>query len=166
MTAIFAPPIVLILSGPSLALSFDLTVGTLATERRDHRRLGTLVGIALWLIARPDRSPAPSSHVGACRPCGTKPDYVNLVHQEPAMRTLNIHEAKTHLSRLVDQAAKGEPFVIVKAGRPMVKVVALDAPPKKPIRRLGFLKGQFTIPDDFNRMAEDEIARLFEGGPE
>jgi prevent-host-death family protein len=82
------------------------------------------------------------------------------------MRTVNIHEAKTHLSRLVDQAAKGEPFVIAKAGKPMVKVVALDAPPKKPVRRLGFLKGQFTIPDDFDRMGEDEIARLFEGDPE
>ena len=82
------------------------------------------------------------------------------------MRTVNIHEAKTHLSRLVDQAAKGEPFVIAKAGKPLVKVVARDAPPEKPIRRLGFLEGQYTIPDDFDWMGEDEIVRHFEGDPE
>jgi prevent-host-death family protein len=78
------------------------------------------------------------------------------------MRKVNIHQAKTHLSRLVDEAAKGEPFVIAKAGKPMVKVVALDAP-VAPIRRLGFLAGQFTIPDDFDRMGEAEIERLFTG---
>jgi prevent-host-death family protein len=82
------------------------------------------------------------------------------------MRTVNMHEAKTHLSRLVDQAAKGEPFVIAKAGKPLVKVVALDAPPAKPIRRLGFLQGQYTIPDDFDTMGQDEIIRMFEGEPE
>jgi prevent-host-death family protein len=77
------------------------------------------------------------------------------------MRTVNIHEAKTHLSRLVDEAAKGEPFVIAKAGKPLVKVVPLDAPEAP--RRFGFLAGQFTVPDDFDRMAEDEILALFEG---
>jgi prevent-host-death family protein len=82
------------------------------------------------------------------------------------MRTVNIHEAKTNLSRLVDQAVKGEPFVIAKAGKPLVKVVALDSAPQKPMRRLGFLQGQFTIPDDFDRIGEDEITRLFEGDPE
>lgn len=75
------------------------------------------------------------------------------------MVTVNIHEAKTQLSKLVDRAAKGEPFVIAKAGKPLVKVVALDAP--KAQRRLGFLKGKFTVPDDFNRMGEAEIAKLF-----
>jgi prevent-host-death family protein len=79
------------------------------------------------------------------------------------MRTVNIHEAKTHLSRLVELAAKGEPFVIAKAGKPMVKVVALDAPSEKPVRRLGFMKGQISVPDDFDRMGEDEIVRLFNG---
>jgi antitoxin (DNA-binding transcriptional repressor) of toxin-antitoxin stability system len=64
---------------------------------------------------------------------------------------------------LVDQAAKGEPFVIAKTGKPMVKVVALDAAAKALIRRVGFLEGQYTIPDDFDRMGEAEIARLFEG---
>lgn len=77
------------------------------------------------------------------------------------MRTVNIHEAKTHLSRLIDQAAKGEPFVIAKAGKPLVKVVAIDAPASNQIRRLGFLRGRFRIPDDFDRMGEKEIIRLF-----
>lgn len=77
------------------------------------------------------------------------------------MRTVNIHQAKTHLSRLVDQAAKGEPFVIAKAGKPLVKVVALDAPGAGEMKRLGFLGGRFKIPDDFDRMAEREIGRMF-----
>jgi len=61
------------------------------------------------------------------------------------MLIINIHQAKTHLSRLVEQAANGEPFVIAKAGKPMVKVSALAAP------------------DDFDRMGSIEIERLFEG---
>jgi prevent-host-death family protein len=81
------------------------------------------------------------------------------------VRTVNIHEAKTHLSKLVDQAAKGEPFVIAKAGKPLVKVVPLDAPEAP--RRLGFLVGidSWVVPDDFDRMCEDEIVALFEGEP-
>ncbi len=79
------------------------------------------------------------------------------------MRTVNIHEAKTHLSKLVDEAARGEPFVIAKAGKPLVKVVALDAPAAP--RRVGFLAGQIAVPDDFDRMGEAEIAALFEGEP-
>ena len=75
------------------------------------------------------------------------------------MITVNIHEAKTQLSKLVDRAAKGEPFVIAKAGKPLVKVVALDAP--KAPRRLGFLKGQLKVPDDFNTMGQAQIAKLF-----
>jgi prevent-host-death family protein len=82
------------------------------------------------------------------------------------MRTVNIHEAKTHLSRLVDQAAKGEPFVIAKAGKPLVKVVPLEEPPKKPVRRMGFLEGQYSIPDDFDTMGQEEIIRMFEGEPD
>jgi len=77
------------------------------------------------------------------------------------MRTVNIHEAKTHLSRLVDQAAKGEPFVIAKAGKPLVRVTALDAPWGGQVRRLGFMAGQISVPDDFDRMGSAEIARLF-----
>jgi prevent-host-death family protein len=77
------------------------------------------------------------------------------------MRTVNIHEAKTHLSRLVEQAARGEPFVIAKAGKPMVKVTALDAPAAGQVRRLGFMAGQIAVPEDFDRMGSAEIARLF-----
>ena len=77
------------------------------------------------------------------------------------MQTVNIHEAKTHLSRLVDQAAQGEPFVIAKAGKPLVKVVPLDTPTASEVRRLGFLAGEFAVPDDFDRMGSEEIAHLF-----
>ena len=75
------------------------------------------------------------------------------------MVTVNMHEAKTQLSRLVDRAAKGESFVIARAGKPLVKVAALDAPAK--VQRLGFLTGEISVPDDFNRMGESEIQALF-----
>lgn len=75
------------------------------------------------------------------------------------MNTVNIHEAKTQLSRLVQRAARGEPFVIAKAGKPLVKVSRLDAPAEP--KRLGFLKGEIDVPDDFDRMGEREIAALF-----
>ncbi|UVK49760.1 type II toxin-antitoxin system prevent-host-death family antitoxin (plasmid) [Mesorhizobium sp. AR02] len=79
------------------------------------------------------------------------------------MRTVNIHEAKTHLSRLIDKAAKGESFIIAKSGKPMVKVVAIDAPAAGEMRRVGFMAGQFSVPDDFDRMAGEEIEKLFGG---
>jgi prevent-host-death family protein len=79
------------------------------------------------------------------------------------MRTVNIHDAKTHLSRLVEKAANGEPFVIAKAGKPLVKVMALSATEAPRPKRLGFLAGQIATPDDFDRMGEDEIARTFGG---
>ena len=80
------------------------------------------------------------------------------------MRTVNIHEAKTHLSRLVEQAAKGESFVIAKAGKPLVKVTRLDTPAPKQVRRLGFMAGEIAVPGDFDRMGGAEIERLFGGG--
>ena len=80
------------------------------------------------------------------------------------MRTVNIHEAKTQLSRLVDQASKGEEFIIAKAGKPLVKVVPLDAQEAGLPRRLGFLSGEIQVPDDFDRMGEDEIECLFGAG--
>lgn len=80
------------------------------------------------------------------------------------MKKVNIHEAKTHLSRLVDEAAKGKPFIIAKAGKPLVKVVALDAPTGKKIRRVGFLRGQISVPDDFKEIGRAEIERMFGGG--
>jgi prevent-host-death family protein len=79
------------------------------------------------------------------------------------MRKVNIHDAKTHLSRLVAEAAEGEPFVIARAGKPLVKVTAITAPGLCGQRRLGFLEGAFTTPDDFDRMGEAEIAGLFDG---
>jgi prevent-host-death family protein len=78
------------------------------------------------------------------------------------MVTVNIHEAKTQLSKLVDQAVKGEAFVIAKAGKPLVKVAALDAPSEP--QRLGFLAGEIAVPEDFNSMGEAEIAALFGSG--
>jgi prevent-host-death family protein len=80
------------------------------------------------------------------------------------MKTVNIHAAKTQLSKLVDEAAKGEPFVIAKAGKPVVKVTALATPVGRQTRRLGFLKGQITVPDDFDRMGGKEIDEMFSGG--
>jgi len=79
------------------------------------------------------------------------------------MRTVNIHEAKTHLSRLVEQAADGEAFIIAKAGKPMVKVVPLQTEDKPVSRRIGFLDGAFKVPDDFDTMFADEIVAMFEG---
>jgi prevent-host-death family protein len=78
------------------------------------------------------------------------------------MKTVNIHEAKTQLSRLVDRAARGESFIIAKAGKPLVKVTAVDAPSEP--RRLGFMEGQIEVPDDFDRMGKREIGALFGTG--
>jgi|TARA_B110000977_G_C10683655_1_gene340590 prevent-host-death family protein len=79
------------------------------------------------------------------------------------MKTVNMHEAKTQLSKLVDAATKGEAFVIAKSGKPLVRVTMLDgvAP-----QRLGFLKGKASIPEDFDEMFADEVAAQFLGGPE
>jgi prevent-host-death family protein len=82
------------------------------------------------------------------------------------MRTFNIHEAKTHLSRLVDEAEKGEPFVIAKAGKPKVKVVPIDDPPAQAKSRLGFMKGMYTLPNNFDEIDKEldkEIEDLFLG---
>jgi prevent-host-death family protein len=77
------------------------------------------------------------------------------------MTTVNIHVAKTHLSRLVEQAAAGEEIIIAKAGKPMAKLVPLDA--AKPKRKLGLLKGQIKIPDDFDDPLPDWLLDAFEG---
>jgi antitoxin (DNA-binding transcriptional repressor) of toxin-antitoxin stability system len=61
------------------------------------------------------------------------------------MRTINIHEAE-----LIEQAAAGDSFIIAKAGKPMVKVIALDAPAQGAVRRIAFMAGQISGPDDFN----------------
>lgn len=80
------------------------------------------------------------------------------------MKTVNIHEAKTQLSKLIDEASKGEGFVIAKAGKPVVKVIALSAPTGTQVRRLGFMAGQISVPDDFDRMGQEEIESIFGGG--
>ena len=71
---------------------------------------------------------------------------------------------KTHLLRLVDEVAKGESFIIAKAGKPMVKVTALDTPTGAQIRRRGFLAGKITVPEDFDRMGRAEIEQLLGSG--
>lgn len=78
------------------------------------------------------------------------------------MQTVNIHEAKTQLSRLIDLAVKGEPFIIAKAGKPLVKVERLEVPEKKK-RKLGFMAGKMQVPDDFDTINQEEIERLFHG---
>ena len=75
------------------------------------------------------------------------------------MVTVNIHEAKTQLSKLVEQVVQGETLVIARAGKQLVKVTAFAAPSAP--RRLGFLAGEIAVPDDFDRMGEAEIAALF-----
>ena len=83
-----------------------------------------------------------------------------------SMRIIDIEEAKTHLSRLVEEAAGGEPFIIAKAGRPLVKVVPLDGAEPPKMQRIGFMKGEFTVPDDFDTMCQEEIERMFYGEEE
>jgi prevent-host-death family protein len=82
------------------------------------------------------------------------------------MRTINIHQAKTHLSRLVDEAVQGDSFIIAKAGKPKVKVIRLAAPEDPPKPRIGFMKGVFTLPDNFEEIDKEldkEIERLMLG---
>ena len=79
------------------------------------------------------------------------------------MQTINIHEAKTHLSRLVNGAAKGNVFIIAKAGKPMVKVLPLSEGELKGAEKLGFMSGEISVPDEFDSLAAEETIRLFEG---
>ena len=79
------------------------------------------------------------------------------------MKTVNMHEAKTHLSTLVEQALQGQPFVIAKVGKPLVQVTMIETVSPQ---RSGFLKGQVEIPEDFDDMAAEDIKQLFEGETE
>ena len=79
------------------------------------------------------------------------------------MLAVNIHEAKTHLSRLVEDAAHGKAFIIAKAGRPMVKVIPYSTEEQSVSGRLGFMVGEIAVPDDFDRMESANIVALFEG---
>lgn len=76
------------------------------------------------------------------------------------MKTVNVHEAKTQLSKLIDEVVAGEPFVIAKAGKPMVQVTPIAQPAP---RKVGFMVGQGRVPDDFNEMFAKEIKEMFEG---
>ena len=78
------------------------------------------------------------------------------------MQQFNIQEAKSRLSALIDGAAKGRPFIIAKAGKPMVKVVPVSHE-EAPKQRIGFMKGQFSVPANFDSMGKKEIENLFVG---
>jgi prevent-host-death family protein len=85
------------------------------------------------------------------------------------MRTINIHQAKTHLSRLVEEAMAGDSFIIAKAGKPKVKVTRIDAPAAPVKHRIGAMKGMFTLPENFeeiDRKLDKEIEKLFVGEDE
>lgn len=85
------------------------------------------------------------------------------------MKTVNIHEAKTHLSRLVDEAERGEAFIIAKSGKPKVKVVPIEKNEDVLKRRVGFMKGMYELPDNFDeidRKLDKEIEELFYGKDE
>ncbi|HIJ86954.1 MAG TPA: type II toxin-antitoxin system prevent-host-death family antitoxin [Desulfuromonadales bacterium] len=79
------------------------------------------------------------------------------------MQTINIHEAKTHLSRLVEDAALGNVFIIAKAGKPMVKVSPLAVDENQKILKLGFMPGEIMVPDDFDTLESGVLSDLFEG---
>jgi antitoxin (DNA-binding transcriptional repressor) of toxin-antitoxin stability system len=79
------------------------------------------------------------------------------------MQTINIHEAKTHLSRLVEDAALGNVFIIAKAGKPMVKVSPLSVEEYPKTTKLGFMSGEIAVPDDFDAIDSEHLSKLFEG---
>ena len=78
------------------------------------------------------------------------------------METMNIHEAKTHLSRVIDRVSKGETIIIAKSGKPLAKIVPLDTPSADEKKRLNFLAGELEVPDDFDTMGVDDIVAAFE----
>jgi prevent-host-death family protein len=77
------------------------------------------------------------------------------------MRQFNIHEAKTHLSSLIDNAIKGDSFIIAKAGKPVVKVIPYSMQ-KIRKQRVGFLRGKISVPENFDSIGKNDIEKLFE----
>jgi prevent-host-death family protein len=77
------------------------------------------------------------------------------------MQTVNIHEAKTQFSRLVDAAASGEEIIIAKAGKPAARLVPMER--VKVVRRFGGLKGKVRISEDFDAPLPDDVIAAFEG---
>ena len=80
------------------------------------------------------------------------------------MQTINIHAAKTHFSRLVEQAAAGEEIIIAKAGKPICRLVPL-APERKERRKLGIAAGEWVVPDDFDAPLPDDVLDAFDTNP-
>lgn len=80
------------------------------------------------------------------------------------MHTVDIEEAKINLSKLVDAAVDGEPFIITRSGKPAVKIMAVDSLESGTVQRLGFLDGNISVPEDLDRMGSAEIETLFEDG--
>jgi prevent-host-death family protein len=74
---------------------------------------------------------------------------------------INIHQAKTHLSRIVDEVAAGAEVIIAKAGKPMARLSPIRASAKQ--KKLGQLKGKIRVPDDFNAPLDEEVLERFEG---
>jgi len=117
--------------------------------------------------AKFDQLPAGQQH-GYCHALNAidkDPQSIKLSHLNhidfASMEIVNIHEAKTRLSKLLQQVSQGQPFIIAKAGRPIAKVVAVTSPEPAQTRRLGFLTGEIEVPDDFDRMGEAEISERF-----
>lgn len=77
------------------------------------------------------------------------------------MEIVNIHDAKTRLSRLLEEVQQGKPFIIAKSGKPIARVTSVEAPEPGEARRVGFLAGQIEVPEDFDRMGEEEILSMF-----
>ncbi len=83
------------------------------------------------------------------------------------MAQVNIHEAKTHLSKLLDRVARGEEIVVAKAGKPVARLVPVEDRVELAKKRIGFLKGVFPPPpEDFDTFMQDEIIAMFEGDDE
>jgi len=78
---------------------------------------------------------------------------------------VNMHEAKTNLSRLVEKAVRGESVVIAKAGKPVARIVPMETIAPARQKRIGFLAGQAIVPEAkaFNELGNDEIAAMFGG---
>lgn len=77
--------------------------------------------------------------------------------------TINVHDAKTNFSRLLDRAHNGETIILAKAGKPYARLVPMEPREKTAKRRIGFMKGEFTLPDDIKTPFADEIEEMFYG---
>lgn len=88
-----------------------------------------------------------------------------MARKSTGVRAFNIHEAKTHLSRLVDEVEQGRSFIIAKAGKPKAKLVPISTSREETLkRRLGFMKGVYSVPDNFeqiDRKLDREIEKMF-----